>query len=75
MGENNGYGPHALFPLNRTLICKIIPDKIVAFQKARDADDISAMLPLCSDKMKLQTPKGVIEGRDAFIKYIKDGIK
>lgn len=53
----------------------LFPDKIVAFQKARSSDDIAAMLPLLSDKIKLQTPKGVVEGRDAFIKYIKDGIK
>ena len=33
------------------------------------------MLPLCSDTIKLQTPKGVVEGRDAFIKHVKDGIK
>jgi len=33
------------------------------------------MLPFLSDKVKMQTPKGTIEGRDDFVKYVKDGIK
>ena len=50
-------------------------DKILTFTKARMADDIAGMLPLVSDKVVIETPKGPIEGRDAFVKFIKDGIK
>ena len=50
-------------------------DKILAFSKARAEDDVTTMLPLVSDKVVIETPKGPIEGRDAFVKFIKDGIK
>jgi hypothetical protein len=56
-------------------VLPVVSDKIVAFNKAKEENDIAAMLPLLSDKVKIQTPKGVINGRDACIKYVKDAVK
>ena len=46
-------------------------DKIVKFQKAKMANDIKEMLPLVADDVEVQTPKGVVTGRDNFIMQIK----
>ena len=53
----------------------VVADKIKLFEEANKNDDVAAMLPLISEKIKVQTPKGIINGRDEFFKHIKDGIK
>lgn len=43
----------------------------MAFQKARKAFDIKALIPLIADEIRVTTPQGSVEGRDAFLQQIK----